>query len=178
MGLESANQVTLDKINKNLTVQQIIEGSKIAKEARLEVHLTMMVGYPWETNADAFRTLEMAKKLMQDGLADVLQSTVVTPYPGTKLHSQSLEFNWFRIDPSDYEKYDMTEPILTSQDMAPAQVLKVCDEIYRIYLSPKYVFRRFLKSLSSIDDFKLNIRGVKAVTGHVKDFARSRAVEN
>jgi len=175
MGLESANQTTLDKINKNLKVQQIIDGSKAAKEAGLEVHLTMMVGFPWETREEASRTLALARELMEAGLADVLQSTVVVPYPGTELHRQAIDFDWFRIDPHDYERYDMTEPVLETRDMTPAEVLRLCDEIYRVYLSPKYILHRFLKSMLSKDDFVLNIRGVKAAVGHVKDFATARS---
>lgn len=174
VGLESACQETLDRINKGTAVQQIIDGSKKAKEAGLEIHLTIMVGYPWETREDAFRTLSLAKELMEQGLADVLQSTVVVPYPGTELHRQALEFNWFRIDPNDYERYDMTEPVLKTQDMTPEEIVKFCDAIYRIYLSPKYIFHRFIKSIWSKDDFMLNIRGVKAAVGHVKDFSTTR----
>ena len=174
VGLESANQVTLDRINKGIRVQQIVDGSKIAKEAGLEIHLTMMVGYPWETSGDARNTLMLARKLMVDGLADVLQSTIVTPYPGTRLYNQALEFNWFRINPKNYEEYDMTWPVLKSKDMLPEDVMEICDEIYKIYLTPKYILRRFMKSLLSKDDLMLNIRGAKAVIGHVKDFAAAR----
>jgi radical SAM superfamily enzyme YgiQ (UPF0313 family) len=174
VGLESANQKTLDRLNKGITVQQIIDGCKIAKEAGLEIHLTIMVGFPWETKEDANRTLMLAKRLMEEGLADVLQSTIVIPYPGTKLWYQALEFNWFRISPQEYERYDMTEPVLKTQDMTAEEVVKICDEIYKIYLSPRYVLRRFIKSLMSRDDLMLNLRGIKAVIGHVKDFARLR----
>jgi radical SAM superfamily enzyme YgiQ (UPF0313 family) len=174
VGLESANQETLDKINKGIKVQQIIDGSKIAKEAGLAIHLTMMVGYPWETRKDALGTLALAKRLMDDGLADVLQSTIITPYPGTRLHYQALQFDWFRKDSKDYAMYDMTEPVLKTRDMTPEDVVKICNDIYRIYLSPKYVFRRFVKSLSSKDDLMLNVRGIKAVMGHIKDFMMLR----
>jgi anaerobic magnesium-protoporphyrin IX monomethyl ester cyclase len=170
VGLESASQETLDRINKGVRVQQIIDGSKIAKEAGLDIHLTIMVGYPWETSDDAVRTLMLAKKLMEDGHADVLQSTIVTPYPGTKLYQQALEFDWFRIDPQDYDRYDMTEPPLKTEGMTSEEVVRICDEIYRIYLSPKYVLRRLIKSLSSLDDLVLSLRGAKAAIGHVRDF--------
>jgi radical SAM superfamily enzyme YgiQ (UPF0313 family) len=171
VGLESASQETLDRINKGIGIQQIIDGCRIAKEAGLEIHLTIMVGFPWETREDALKTLALAKMLMEEGLADVLQSTIVVPYPGTRLYQQALEFDWFRIDPGDYERYDMTEPVLKARDMTPEDVVKICDDIYKVYLSPKYILHRFIKSLMSKDDLMLNIRGIKAVMGHIKDFA-------
>jgi radical SAM superfamily enzyme YgiQ (UPF0313 family) len=174
VGLESASQETLDRINKGITIQQITQGCKIAKKAGLEIHLTIMVGYPWETRRDVLKTFALAKKLMENGLADVLQSTIVIPYPGTRLCYQSLEHNWFRIDPKDYEKYDMTIPVLKSPSITPEEIVSICDSIYKIYLSPKYILRRFIKSLSSKDDLMLSIRGMKAVMGHVKDFATLR----
>lgn len=174
VGLESASQNTLDRINKGITLQQIIDGCRVAKKSGLEIHLTIMVGFPWETREDAHRTLILAKKLMEEGLADVLQSTIVIPYPGTALWHQALEFNWFRIDPEDYERYDMTEPVLNTQDMTAEEVVKICDEIYRIYLSPKYILRRFIRSLISREDFMLNMRGVNAALGHIRDFAKVR----
>jgi len=174
VGLESASQRTLNMINKGITVKQIIDGSKIAKKCGLEIHLTIMVGFPWETRRDALKTLSLAKELMERGLADVLQATVIIPYPGTRLYYQALKFNWFRIDPEDYDRYDMTEPVLKSGDLTPQEIMKICDGIYKIYISPKYILRRFLKSLFSIDDLILNIRGAKAAIAHILDFAVQR----
>jgi radical SAM superfamily enzyme YgiQ (UPF0313 family) len=46
-GLESANQATLDRLEKGLTVAQIEEGARAAARAGLNVHVTVMFGYPW-----------------------------------------------------------------------------------------------------------------------------------
>ena len=84
-GLESANQFTLDRLDKGIKVDNILEGCRMAKKAGLTVHLTMIVGYPWETRKDALKTFKLAKMLMQTGKADLLQATVLIPYPGTPL---------------------------------------------------------------------------------------------
>ncbi len=173
LGLESANQKTLDKLDKGTKVNDIINGCKIARSAGLEVHLTIMVGYPWETRNDAMRTLKLAKKLMREGYAEMLQSTIVIPYPGTPLHSQAIKNNWFRIDPVDYERYDMTEPILKTPDMSTEQIMQICDDIYKIFLTPKYVLRK-ISTIRSREDIKYILRGFKAVIGHIRDFAKMR----
>src|SRR5680860_109448 len=64
-GLESANQETLDAINKNLKVAEIEPGLKMCKQAGLEPHITAMIGYPWETYEDAKRTVDLAKDLFK-----------------------------------------------------------------------------------------------------------------
>ncbi len=173
LGLESASQATLDRLDKGTTIDDIERGCRIAKDAGLEVHLTVMVGYPWETRADAERTLALAKRLMRDGLADMLQSTVAIPYPGTPLYRQAVENNWLRIGPNDYEKFDMTAPVFNTPDMTPEEVMKICNSIYRSFLQPSYVMR-YLMSIRSPSDVKFIAKGAKAVIGHLLDFARGK----
>jgi radical SAM superfamily enzyme YgiQ (UPF0313 family) len=170
-GLESANQFTLDNLDKGIKVEDIKNGCEMAKKAGLTIHLTMIVGYPWETLEDANRTFELAKNLMQSGLADVLQATVLMPYPGTPLWKEAVKNNWFYINHTDYERYDQREPILKTKDSNPSEVAAVCGKIYTIFLTPSYVYSRF-KSMHDWDDFMLNLRGVKAVFGHLKDFKK------
>jgi len=172
-GVESASQGTLDRLNKGITVEGIVEECRVAKEEGLEPHITIMVGYPWETRNDALETLKLARLLLTKGWAVTLQSTVVMPYPGTKLYEEALENGWFRVDPRDYDCFDMTVPVLNTVDMTPEEVMRMCDEIYRVFLSPRYVFRHLFR-IRSWRDVKYSIRGAVKVLGHVKDFARSK----
>jgi anaerobic magnesium-protoporphyrin IX monomethyl ester cyclase len=168
-GVESGSQATLDRLNKGTTIKGIINECKVPREEGLEPHITIMVGYPWETRQDALSTLNVAKLLMQKGWADTLQSTVVIPYPGSKLYAEALKNGWFRVDPADYERFDMKEPVMNTLDMAPEEVLQLCDEIYKVFLSPKYLLRH-LSRLKSLRDVQYAIKGAAKVIGHVKDF--------
>lgn len=170
-GLESGNQETLDKLNKGIKVKDILEGCEMAHRAGLTVHLTMIVGYPWERKEDAMRTFVLAKKLMQSGKADLLQATVLIPYPGTDLWKEAKKNNWLLFSETDYDRYDMREPVLKTKDSEAGEIAGICGKIYTIFLTPKYVLMRFL-NMRNFDDFMLNLRGVKAVFGHLKDFWR------
>ena len=170
-GLESGNQKTLDKLNKGINIENILDGCRMAKKAGLTVHLTMIVGYPWETKEDAMKTFELAKKLMQSGKADLLQATVLVPYPGTPLWKEAKENDWFLFNPLEYDRYDMRESILKTKDSNPKEIAAICGKIYTIFLTPAYVFQR-IKNVRSLEDFKFNLRGVKAVIGHLKDFIK------
>ncbi|MFH1249389.1 MAG: radical SAM protein [archaeon] len=170
IGLESGNQITLDRIDKGIKVEQIKQACKNAKKFGLTIQLTMIVGYPWETKEDAMNTFNLAKDLMQKGYADVLQSTILVPYPGTGLHNEALKNNWFKIDPKDYERYDMTMPILKTP-MSEQEIMHICNKIYQIFLTPSYIFQR-IKNIKNTKDLIFTLRGVKAVFGHLLDFAR------
>jgi radical SAM superfamily enzyme YgiQ (UPF0313 family) len=173
LGLESASQATLDRLRKGTVVEDIERGCRVAKDAGLEVHLTIMVGYPWETREDALRTLALAHRLMRNGLADMLQSTIAIPYPGTPLYSEAIANGWLRFAPDDYEKFDMSRPVFITPDMTPEEVVAICNSIYRAFLHPRYVLR-YLGSIRSFSDVKFIAKGAKAVVGHLMDFARGR----
>ncbi|MFH1856961.1 MAG: radical SAM protein [Candidatus Omnitrophota bacterium] len=171
LGLESANSDTLKRIDKGSTVEDIIKGCKITKNAGLTVHLTMMVGYPWENKEAATRTFNLAKNLMTNGYAAMLQSTVVIPYQGTPFYREAVENNWFAVSPGDYEKFDMSAPVLNTPDMSADEIMKLCDSIYKVFLHPKFVMHHLLK-IRSFEDIAYLFRGVKPVLGHIKDFMR------
>jgi radical SAM superfamily enzyme YgiQ (UPF0313 family) len=171
-GIESGSQATLDRLNKGTTINNILNECKIPRREGLEPHVTIMVGYPWETRQEALSTLNVAKTLMQKGWAVTLQSTIVTPYPGSKLYAQALENGWFRVDPKDYERFDMKEPVMTTPDMTPQEVMNLCDEVYKVFLTPQYMFRQLIR-IRSLKDLKYSIKGATKVLGHVKDFGEN-----
>ena len=172
-GVESGSQATLDRLNKGTTIGGIIKECRVPREEGLEPHITIMVGYPWETRQDAMSTLNVAKMLMQKGWAVTLQSTVVIPYPGSKLYAEALKNGWFRVDPTDYERFDMKEPVMSTPDMTPEEVMKICDEIYKVFLSPQYMLKQLVR-IRSLRDLKYSVKGAAKVLGHVKDFAKSK----
>lgn len=173
VGLESGNQATLDRLDKGIAVEDIVRGCRQLSEAGIDVQLTVMVGYPWETRADARRTMDLAGELMARGYAEMLQATVVIPYPGTPLHDQARQHGWFRFDPGEYDRYDMTEPVLTTPDMSPEDVVAMCQGVYRSFLRPRFVLRQALR-VRSLEDLDYVRRGVVAVWGHLRDFGRER----
>ena len=172
-GLESASDETLSRIRKGYGVKEIVRGCGNAAKAGIDVHLTVIVGYPWETREDAQKTIRLAKTLMAKGDAEMLQATTLVPYPGTPFYEYGLENNLFRFDPEDYDRFDMTEPVLKTPDMTVQEVMAMCQGVYRSFLTPKFVFRRITKTRSA-EDLSYLLRGAKAVIGHLRDFGRNR----
>jgi anaerobic magnesium-protoporphyrin IX monomethyl ester cyclase len=168
-GVESGSQATLDRLNKGTTVTGIFNECRIPREEGLEPHITIMVGYPWEYRKDALSTLNLAKQLMQKGWAVTLQSTVVIPYPGSKLYAEAVKNNWFRFDPTDYERFDMKEPVMNTPDMTAEEVMALCDEIYKVFLTPQYMLKQLFR-IRSLKDVKYSVKGLAKVLGHVQDF--------
>jgi anaerobic magnesium-protoporphyrin IX monomethyl ester cyclase len=173
MGLESANQDTVNRLRKKSEIGLVAEKCRIAKEAGLEVHLTIMVGYPWETKQDALNTVNLAKYLMREGLADTLQGTVVIPYPGTPLYDEAVENGWLTVPPGEWERYGMTEPVLAVPDMKPDEVMKMAHSIYSGVIHPKFIWK-VLRDIKSTEDIAYLYRSAKALVGHLFDFKGTR----
>lgn len=170
VGLESGNDETLKRIHKGETVETIERGYKNAKDAGLIMMLTIMVGYPWESREQAERTIEMSTKLLQykTKIGDSLQASVVVPYPGTLLHKQAKKSKWFRVKDGQWERFDMTEPVLKSK-MQPKEVMEMCQSVWSIYTDPMYALKTLL-SIRSWHELGLLLRGAKSVFSHIKDY--------
>jgi len=170
VGLESGCDETLKRINKLENVDKVRRGIKNAKDAGLNVLMTIMVGYPWETYKDFEKTYQLAKELMlyKTHVGDSLQASVVIPYPGTPMYFEALKEGWFLIDPRDYEAYDMSRPVLKTPIPAD-EVMDLCDKLWRIHLHPVFMTKTVL-SIRKSNDLRLLWQGLRSVLGHIKDF--------
>ena len=171
-GMESANQYTLDKLDKGLKVHQIEEGVRMAKKAGLEPHLTIMLGYPWETEEMAKNTIALAKNLFKKGYVDTMQATIVIPYPGTPLYKECIEQNWLTVDPMDYEKFDMRQPVM-KVPFPRERIYELTQELYSSFFTPQYIFRKVI-SIRSWDDIKFLGYSAWKIVGHLLDFDKSQ----
>jgi radical SAM superfamily enzyme YgiQ (UPF0313 family) len=167
-GMESANQATLDKLDKGLKVKEIENGVKMAKKAGLEPHITVMLGYPWETEEMALDTINMAKNLFSKGYVDTMQATIVIPYPGTPLYKECVEKEWLQCNPFDYEKFDMRAPVMKIP-FSNGRLLELTQMLYTSFFTPKYIFRKIF-AIRKFDDIKFLINAAKKLIGHLLDF--------
>lgn len=75
-GIESANQYTLNRLNKGINADEIIKDVKEAALAGLEPHIAVMFGYPWENAEDELKTLKLVHYLLRKGYAHTAQASV------------------------------------------------------------------------------------------------------
>ncbi|MBU1926091.1 MAG: radical SAM protein, partial [Candidatus Omnitrophica bacterium] len=169
-GIESTNQKTLDRINKDLKVETIIESCKQARAAGLYPHITVMFGYPWETYEDAKKTLELASWLLKKDYAYTMQSTIVIPYPGTPLFEECKENDL--LCSTDWEYYDMKKPVMKLQ-FEPEKLMRLVQSLYSVSYSPEFIARKIL-SIREFDDVKYFGMAFLKVAGHIFDFAKKK----
>ena len=105
VGIESANQATIDKIQKGQHSDKVVENLKSMSDAGLQPHATTMFGYSWETHADAMRTVQLVHHLLKKGYVKTAQASVYSP-PRTKPDPDSPGHRYI---PKIYEAYRSPE---------------------------------------------------------------------
>lgn len=165
-GMESGNQKTLDKLEKGTKEKDAIIGPAMARKAGLDPHITIMLGYPWETYEDAKRTIETAKYALKKGYYETIQATIIMPYPGTPLYRECKEKGWLLTD--DYERFDMREPVM-KLPFPKEKLLELEQDLYSTFMTPQYIGRKLLRLRSFHDVSYLFYMGYKFL-GHMLDF--------
>ena len=172
-GLESANQKTLNRLKKGLKRKDITFGAKMASKAGLEVHATIMLGYPWETYNDAKKTIEFARNCFKMGIFSSLQATILIPYPGTPLYDECKKNNW--LITKNYNRYDMKGPVMKisySEDKLKSLV----KEVYSSFLTPQFILRK-ISQIRNIKDLVYYLNAAIYYSSHLIDFRKSNKKE-
>jgi len=167
-GLESANQRTLDRLNKNLKIEKVIEDCRLATKAGLYPHITIMFGYPWETYEDALKTLQLGRRLLKKGYAYTMQATVAIPYPGTPLFEECKQKKL--LNTIDWDDYAMKQPVMQTK-IPDEKIMELVQGMYKVSFQPEFILRKIF-SLKDVDDLKYYLRAAKKVAGHIFDFKK------
>jgi anaerobic magnesium-protoporphyrin IX monomethyl ester cyclase len=166
-GLESANQETLDKLNKGLSVDEIEPTLQACSRAGLEPHVTIMLGFPWEKKKNIEKTLEFAKSLFRKNIIASLQATLIIPYPGTPLYSYCRRNSILLTD--DYDRFDQREQVMKTK-ITDEEIKKMIRRSYRSFITPRFILKK-IASVRNKKDLAFLIRAGKKVVGHFRDFS-------
>ena len=166
-GVESANQETLDRLDKALKVEDVERGCEWAHKAGLDVHLTFMFGHPWEGKAEIDNTVRFARRLLANGWASTLQCTMMIPYPGTPLFKE-LEASG-GLATKDWDEYDMRRAIIKTPKASEEEIKAAIRSVYAGFLQPRALLHR-LCSTRTLFDFSFYYRGGRSLLGHLMDF--------
>lgn len=94
-GAESGSDVILKKLQKGITVDQIINSAKRCLEHGIIPQYSFMVGLPGETRKDINMTIKLIDQLIKlDDRVQILGPQAFRPYPGSVLYAECLASGW------------------------------------------------------------------------------------
>ena len=152
-GIEAGSQELLNNIDKGITLQEVRNAVKWAKDVGIEVRASFMLGLPGETKELAKKTIRFAKELDPD----FAQFNITTPYPGTELNKNAGQYG--KILSHDFSKYTIWSPIFIPTGITSEDLTKLHHQAYvEFYLRPTYILKRLMK-IRSFSDIKVYLNG-------------------
>ncbi len=139
LGFEAADDYTLQRLNKGYQMQHVEKCLKWMTKYGLHPHLTIMVGYYWQTQEQLDLTVKTVKSLMYKGLARTLQVTICTPLDFTPYHVECINNGVLLTD--NYDDFDMSK-LIVKTPIPHEKYYKAIKEMYSISYNPRFILRQ------------------------------------
>lgn len=162
VGYESGNDVILSNIKKGVTKDQLLEFSKDAKKARLQIHADFIIGLPGENKTTINDTVDFIHKIKPN----MLQVAIASPIPGTEFYDY-VKKNGLLLE-NDIEKSidenGFQRCIIEYPDLKQQEISDHVDEILRnYYINPSFVpvvFENFIMG-RGFEELKIIFKSAK-----------------
>lgn len=144
IGVESGSQEMLEKMGKNITLNDVRRTVKVFKQAKIRIYNYFVIGLPWETEETVEETIKFAIELN----SDFISFYTATPLPGSRFYDYAKDHNLFDKETSFESAYFY--PAVNTHYLTKERVFELHKlAIKRFYLRPLYI----LKMLSRIRSF-------------------------
>ena len=169
VGLEAADEETLNRLNKGYGPEDSEHNLKLYTKYGLFPHLTIMVGYYWQTRDQLEKTIATVKRFMFEGIARTLQVTLCTPIDFTPYHQECLDKKVLLTD--NYDDFDMSK-LIVKTPLPHNNYYDAIRKMYSIAFHPKFIFKQlqFLARFKKKDWqflFTYGIRAIRRVRQHI-----------
>lgn len=169
VGLEAADEETLRRLNKGYLPHQAYQNLEWFTKYGLHPHLTIMVGYYWQTQEMLDQTVRTVRDMMFRGLARTLQVTVCTPLDFTPYHLECIQNKQLLTD--DYDDFDMSKLIVRTP-IPHERYYQAIRTMYHVALHPRFIWRqlRFLLLFRKRDWqflFSYGWRALRRIRNHI-----------
>ena len=146
-GLESGSPEVLKAICKDITLKQADTAVRLTQQAGIRVIGYFMIGSPCETLDTIKETIRWAIKLNPD----YAQFSITTALPGSELW-EKRQFNSYAVGGIGNGLCD-----LSAKDLNNA----ITHAYESFYVRPRYMLRQGKRALSSWDEFKSTLKGLR-----------------
>lgn len=145
LGLESGSDETLARLKKGYSIDAVEQNLRLLSRHGLHPHITIMVGYYWETQAMLDQTVDTVRRFMFEGLARTLQTTICVPLDYTPYHEECLREGVLLTD--DYDDFDMSQ-VIVKTPIPHQRYYEAIQKILGVATDPRFVARQ-LRYLAS-----------------------------
>jgi radical SAM superfamily enzyme YgiQ (UPF0313 family) len=144
LGLEAEEVSALNEVHKRLNIQRGVQFYKQAFRRIQRAGIAVVGAFIFGLDSDTPDTLRRRANYVIRCGVDVMQTTYLTPMPGTRLFDRlyqegRLLFTYF---PKDWEHYDMTEPTYRPKKIAANELARIMKALnQRMYSWPVIIYK-------------------------------------
>lgn len=156
LGVEAENEEALVQVNKKLNVKMVKDSYDITFH-RINKHGIAVLGaFIYGMDSDTKTALDRRTSYILKSGVDVMQTTFLTPLPGTRLFNMLKEKHRliYTDFPRDWDHYDMTEVVHKPLLVEPRELAAAMHEAVKKLYSRFSLIRKFLKTWRATGDFK------------------------
>lgn len=156
LGVESADQQSLDMINKKVTINKIKKTFELTKRHGVRTIASVVLGMPGDTRKSIENTIQFVKNLEPNYAI----FSLATPYPGTDFYMNSIDENLIKTN--DWSKFNLLSPVIETVDCSLEELRKLQKKAFRsFYARPMYLLKQswmdgpilFKTALAILKDF-------------------------
>jgi len=147
---ESGVQEIVDKLGKNLDLEDVKRAVKEAKEIGFVTNAFYMIGLPFDTKETMEKTIKFAKELD----TDTIQVNITQAFPGTPLYDLVKKNGRFLQDVErGYDIYKSGKAVFETKDFKGKDVEEIFKKFYReFYFSPRGIIKLFKTRIRSLKE--------------------------
>lgn len=152
LGLEAEEADALQEVEKRLNLQRGVDSYAQAFERIHRAGIAVLGAFIFGMDGDTPQKLKQRTDYMLRSGVDVMQTTYLTPLPGTRLFERYMDENrlLYTDFPQDWQHYDMTEVVHRPGGMSPDDLTRAMQTANaRMYAWPVLVRKAFRTYLST-----------------------------
>lgn len=119
-GCESGNEDILKKIQKGITLKQVVDAVKWTREAKIACSTNFIIGHKDETYKTAMDSINFARRLP----TNFVNFYNLVPYPGTEAYDWVAKHGRFLVDTKNYLEaisYADNKPVFETEELTKEQ---------------------------------------------------------
>ncbi len=130
IGVESGDENVLKKMSKGIMPSISEKAVEILKNVGIVTLAGFVIGAPYETLKQAYKTLKFALKLCKRGL-DAAQFSIFTPLPGSRSFIEAIEKRLLAT--RNWILYDCLHPVLTKNRISTYMFMRFAHYIFYMF---------------------------------------------
>jgi radical SAM superfamily enzyme YgiQ (UPF0313 family) len=175
LGVEAESDAVLQEVNKSVNIKVKDSYDEIFRRIN-HYGIAVLGAFIYGMDSDSPETLRSRTDYILRSGVDVMQTTYLTPLPGTRLFTRLQNENRLLYSdfPDDWDHYDMTEVTFVPHAMTPEDLKSAMNKASSGLYSKTSIYRKFLKTWRATRSFttamwaytsNMNYRNVACSTG-------------